>query len=66
MAAKGQITDAILVAGDSDFLPAVEAAKAEGILLRLFHGHNPHNDLRRMADERVQIDAAFIERIRRR
>lgn len=66
LAAKGHISDAILLAGDSDFLPAVEAAKAEGVLFRLYHGHNPHDDLRLSADERVQVDVAFIERVRRR
>ncbi len=66
LAAKGQISDAALLAGDSDFLPAVEAAKADGVLFRLFHGRTPHEDLRLAADERVQIDAAFIDRIRRR
>lgn len=66
LAAKGHISDAILLAGDSDFLPAVEASKAEGVLFRLYHGKNPHGDLRLMADERIQIDTALIDRIRRR
>lgn len=65
LAAKGQITDAILLAGDSDFLPAVQAAKDDGVLIRLFHGSTPHRDLLQAADERTQIDQAFIEKIRR-
>jgi uncharacterized LabA/DUF88 family protein len=66
LAAKGQITEAILVAGDSDFMPAVAAAKDDGVLIRLFHGKYPHNDLRLIADERTQIDVAFIDKIRRK
>jgi uncharacterized LabA/DUF88 family protein len=66
LAAKGQITEAILLAGDSDFLPAVAAAKDDGVLVRLFHGRAPHSDLRLMADERTQIDVAFIEKVKRK
>jgi hypothetical protein len=66
LSAKGQITDAVIVAGDSDFLPAIEAAKGDGILIRLFHGCRPHDALLLVADERAQIDREFIDRIRRR
>jgi uncharacterized LabA/DUF88 family protein len=66
LAAKGQITEAILVAGDSDFLPAVAAAKDDGVLIRLFHGRFPRQDLRMTADERTQIDGALVEKVRRK
>lgn len=60
LAAKGHIGTAILLAGDSDFVPAVAVAKAEGVLVRLFHGDNCHRDLLREVDERVRIDQEFI------
>lgn len=65
LAAKQSINEAILVAGDSDFIPAVTAAKSEGILIRLYHGARPHSDLWQEADERIQITQTFIDDIRR-
>lgn len=60
LGAKGQIQEAILVAGDSDFIPAVSAAQADGVLVRLYHGRNPHSDLWEKADERIEFDQDFI------
>lgn len=40
LSGKHQITHAALVAGDSDFIPAIEIAKQEGIVVSLFHGPN--------------------------
>jgi len=65
LAAKHQITDAGLVAGDSDFLPAVDAAKQEGVVIHLFHGSSPHRDLVSRCDERTQITQEFIDAIKR-
>ena len=62
LSSKSQIQEAILVAGDSDFIPAVTAAPAEGVLVRLFHGGRPHADLWELSDERVRIDQALIDR----
>lgn len=39
------IADAMIVAGDSDFLPAIEVAKKEGVVFHLYHGATPHNEL---------------------
>ncbi len=64
LAAKHMIQDAILVAGDSDFIPAVIAAKSEGVLVRLFHGKSYHGDLWREADERVRITRELIDSVR--
>ena len=49
LAAKHLIQEAAIVAGDSDFIPAIEAAQSEGVLIRLFHGRSPHSDLWRMS-----------------
>ena len=65
LAAKGHIQQAVLLAGDSDFIPAVAVAKAEGVLVRLYHGNNCHSDLQREVDERVQLDQQFIDAILR-
>ncbi len=65
LAAKQNIQEAILVAGDSDFIPAIRAAKAEGVLVKLFHGAYPHNELWQEADERFRIDRPLIDAIKR-
>jgi uncharacterized LabA/DUF88 family protein len=66
LAAKHQITDAIVIAGDSDFLPAIEAAKSEGVVIHLFHGKSPHRDLMAVCDERTKIEQPFIDSILRK
>lgn len=63
LAAKQTIQEAILLAGDSDFIPAVTAAKSEGVMIRLFHGQRPHSDLWQEADERTQITQDFIDSV---
>ena len=66
LAAKGYIQQALLLAGDSDFIPAVAAAKAEGVLVKLFHGRSScHIDLLREVDERVTLDQCFVNSVRR-
>jgi uncharacterized LabA/DUF88 family protein len=65
LAAKHRITDCMIVAGDSDFLPAIEVAKREGVVVHLYHGANPHDKLLARCDERTRIDADFIDAIRR-
>lgn len=67
LATKRQITRAAIVTGDSDFLPAIQAAKNEGVLIHLFHGtgdNQPHRDLWDTADSRSVITAALIDSIR--
>ena len=65
LACKHLITDAAILAGDSDFIPAVEAAKAEGVVVHLFHGPSAHCDLVALCDERTLITAEFLERVAR-
>ena len=58
LATKQRIHRAILITGDSDFLPAIRAAKNEGVLIHLFHGtgpQQPHRDLWEEADDRTVI-----------
>ncbi len=63
LAAKNLISDAAILAGDSDFLPAIDAAKPEGVVIHLFHGERPHTDLVARCDERTRIDQSFIDSI---
>jgi uncharacterized LabA/DUF88 family protein len=73
LAATRQIARAILVAGDSDFLPAVEVVKRHGVLTVLWHGTRGgrgrqstcHNDLWDMCDERFEIDNAVAKAVAR-
>lgn len=52
-AAAGHIQHAVIVAGDSDFVPAVEAAKEHGVTVSLWCGNfrTVHKDLIALADE---------------
>ena len=59
-AAKGTVDEIFLIAGDSDFVPAVRAVKTEGILVYLANGTNPHDDLLDEADERIEITQELV------
>ena len=63
LAAKNVIQEVILVAGDSDFVPAVIAAKTEGVLVRLVHGRSHSTDLWTESDERVRLTREFIDSV---
>jgi uncharacterized LabA/DUF88 family protein len=68
LSARQQISRAVLIAGDSDLLPAVVQAKESGVLVHLFHGSKtnpPHRDLFDACDERTLIDRALVDRVRR-
>ena len=74
LSGKRQITHAAIVSGDSDLLPAFHVAKAEGILVWLFHGPRRSRidgsptfaqELWDAADERYEIDLTFMRTIQR-
>lgn len=65
LATKRLVSELHLVAGDSDFVPAVVAAKEEGVLCVLHHGAAAHRDLVSVADDCRLIDAAFLDAVRR-
>lgn len=64
-AAAGHVQHAVLVAGDSDFIPAVAAAKESGVTVSVWGG-NPktvHRDLGWAADELHRFDwRAFVKK----
>ena len=72
LSGKRQITHAALVAGDSDFIPAVEIAKQEGVVVSLFHGptkdrredSNYAQELWSAADERIELTQSFMESVK--
>jgi len=60
LAVKKIITQAFVIAGDSDLIPAITAAKAEGVTIYLVHGSSCHDDLLDEADERIPITTSLI------
>jgi uncharacterized LabA/DUF88 family protein len=66
LAAKGRIHRAALFTGDSDFIPAVQIAKNEGVHVHLFHGNRGqvHDEIWTSADDRTQVTAEFFDSIR--
>jgi len=60
LAVKQRITQAALITGDSDLLPAIEVARNEGVIVHLYHGETYHDELWDACDERTQIGAALI------
>lgn len=60
LAVKHMIDEVFLVAGDSDFVPAVNAVKKEGIVVYLVHGDTPHDDLLDEVDERIALTQELV------
>jgi uncharacterized LabA/DUF88 family protein len=73
MAATRQITRAVLLTGDSDFVPAVEAAKRQGTLVTLYHGPmapaskfgTVHRELWEACDERFELTQELVDSVQR-
>lgn len=63
LAAKHLVTDVAIIAGDSDLIPAVSAAKEEGVVVHLFYGSGADGDLITACDERVPLSDSFMESI---
>jgi len=58
-----QIQKAVLITGDSDFVPAVQAAKDAGVLVHLYYSEeSAHHELRDACDERTPITRDLIAR----
>lgn len=65
LSSKHLITDAVLITGDSDMIPAIQIAKNEGIIVTLYYmpGATTHHELLETVDIAIPIDQAFIKRI---
>ncbi len=60
------IGKAVVVTGDSDFVPAIEAAKEAGILVVLYYSPSSiHDELLSAVDESVVIDENLIRQVER-
>jgi len=59
-----QIDAAVLLTGDSDFVPAVRAAKEAGVIVRLYYvPGNCGDDLITTCDESYEIDEDLIRQV---
>jgi uncharacterized LabA/DUF88 family protein len=65
LSTKRVITDAAIVAGDGDFVPAARMASDEGVSIWLIHGRSHHNALWDIADERLRLTQDIINQVLR-
>ena len=64
LSSKKQIDLVILVAGDADLVPAVEACKEEGSIVRLYYSKTAVSDeLLNVCDERYEINQELIRTV---
>jgi uncharacterized LabA/DUF88 family protein len=65
--ASNKVDVIVLLAGDGDMFPAVEAAKNANVIVKLAHGERNSYDreLWEKADERIELDDAFFQSIAR-
>ena len=66
LSSQNHIQRAVIVAGDSDFVPAIEAARDSGVVVQLCHGRrpSPHDQLVRACDEWLVIDHELLNAVR--
>ena len=58
-----QIGKAILITGDSDFVPAVEAAKDAGVIVQLYYSRRAiHDELLLAVDDSFEITREMIDK----
>jgi uncharacterized LabA/DUF88 family protein len=63
---SGQIGYAVIVSGDSDFVPAIEAAKDAGVITKLYYSRKAvHDELLSAVDERFEMNADFFDQVKR-
>jgi uncharacterized LabA/DUF88 family protein len=61
-----QIQRAVLLAKDSDFVPAIQIARNAGTVVELYYHipPKPHTELMNACDDRILIDRNMIDRIK--
>lgn len=65
MSSNRQIDRIVLIAGDSDLVPAIEAARDAGVVVTLYYSPNSvHNELLQSCDERVEITHNLINKVK--
>ena len=65
LAATEKVEEVVILSGDSDFLPAVQAAKRHGVTVLAWHGPRStcHHELLAACDERHRITRKFVQTI---
>lgn len=68
LSAKQRIEKAILITGDSDFIPAIQIAKNEGVEIELIYdvNHMPHSSLTQVVDVRKALSQTDIDAVKKR
>jgi len=65
MAWDHQVGTAVVVTGDSDLVPAIQAAKDAGVVTRLiYYPGTVSNEILQTVDETVKIDQDLIDRVK--
>jgi uncharacterized LabA/DUF88 family protein len=63
MSSQKQIDKAIIITGDSDLVPAIEAARDCGVVVVLLYSPNSrHDELLQACDERYEITRNLVEK----
>jgi len=63
MSYENQIQYAVIIAGDSDFIPAIKKAKDYGIITHLYyHPSSVHNEILDEVDELHEITQELIDK----
>ena len=67
LAVKHQISHAAVISGDSDLLPAIDAAQHEGVVVWLAHGpqRSYARELWTRVDQRLPMDEEFMKQVAR-
>ncbi len=65
LSVQHQIQRAVLLANDSDFVPAIQVAKNAGVVVELYHlaYPKPHTELKSACDDCMVIDEKMINAI---
>jgi len=67
LAATKQVSNIILLAGDSDYIPAIELTKTHGVGVILYHSQRRdtyHINLWEACDERFPITQSLINKVK--
>lgn len=67
LASKNIIQTIILVAGDSDFVPAIISAKQDGVIVKLYYStiSYVHDSLMEVCDDRIEITKELLLKCQR-
>jgi uncharacterized LabA/DUF88 family protein len=63
-ALTGDIHQAVLLTGDGDFIPAINAVKTADVEVGLYHGNNCSGDLLKVVNWFRKIDLEFINAVK--